>query len=132
MALKRHFCLSAFAVGLVVFTGIPAAATCVMRPNLQTDGGYWRYRTDRQTNRKCWYWESTSKEERSETSAPSFANSPALPSSSSSERSAGPLAWLSSLSAALTSKLPSVAEQNEEAQDRSAERARKASSLSRR
>jgi hypothetical protein len=33
-----------------------AAADCIPRPNLKAaDGGRWHYRTDRATNRKCWF-----------------------------------------------------------------------------
>src|SRR5262249_23030424 len=30
-------------------------ATCLTRPNLRDQSGYWRYRIDRAHGRRCWY-----------------------------------------------------------------------------
>jgi hypothetical protein len=132
MKIERGLFASAIAVGLVTFTGEPAVATCLAQPNLRADGGHWHYRIDRPTNRKCWYQQTSMEEVPSITSSPtSSVNSQALPGSPSSA-SSHLLAWLSSISAAITSNVPSVTAQNDQAQDpRSAEPARESSSRSR-
>src|SRR5204863_1238939 len=98
--MKKNTCLfaSAIAVGLVAFTGKPAVATCLTQPNLRADGSHWYYRFDRQTHRKCWYQQTSSKVAPSDNSSPSLsAYSQALPASPSSAPSDFP-AWLSSIS----------------------------------
>jgi hypothetical protein len=131
MKIERGLFASAIAVGLVTFTGEPAVATCLAQPSLRADGGHWYYRIDRPTNRKCWY-QQTSKEAPSVISSPlSSANSQAL-STSPSSASSNLVAWLSSISAAITSSLPSITAQNDETHDPpSAEPAREPSSRSR-
>jgi hypothetical protein len=129
--MKNMRCIfaSAIAIGLVAFTGKPAVATCLTQPNLRADGGPWYYRIDRPTRRKCWYQRTSSKVAPSATSSPpSSANAQALPASPSSA-SSDLSAWLSSISAAITSNGPGVAAQNAETHDpRSAEAARESSS----
>src|SRR5215475_7242360 len=42
--------------GLTVFTGgAPAAEECITQPDYKQQGGHWHYRTDRNTNTKCWF-----------------------------------------------------------------------------
>ena len=129
MKIERCLFASAIAVGLVAFK--PAVATCLTQPNLRADSGHWRYRVDGPTHRKCWYQQTSSKVAPSATSSPSSsANSQALPASRSSP-SSDLFAWLSSISAAITNNVPSVAAPNEAHDARSAEPAPEPSSRSR-
>ena len=130
MKIERRLFASVIAVCLVTFTGKPAVATCVTQPDLQADGGHWYYRIDRPTQRKCWYQQRSSKVAPSATSLPSSsAISQALPASPSLTPS-NLFAWLSSISAALTSNAPSVGAQNEAQDARSSDPVREPSSRS--
>src|SRR5216683_2758248 len=44
-----------FSSSLAVF----AAGACIEKPNQQDQFGHWYYRTDRETHRKCWFFEAS-------------------------------------------------------------------------
>jgi hypothetical protein len=130
MKIEKRLFASAIAVGLVVFAGKPAGATCLTQPDLRAHGGRWHYRIDRPTQRKCWYQQTSSIVAPSAPSSPSlWAASQALPASPSLA-SSDLFAWLSSISAAITSNVASVGAQNEAQDARSSEPARDPSSRS--
>ena len=83
--LRQRVGFAGLVAAVIALGAIPStalASDCVGQPNLQADhDGYWRYRLDPLSHRKCWYLQRQSQSKESSTAAtkPAAAGEPSLP-----------------------------------------------------